>query len=177
MQELPLTDLLKRKREAKKSLCRELSCHYKKPLMAIFLDNEISAAEESQLKSLLEATENIDVEVVILADSNPEILSFAHTVVIPYSRINRQKLLNAADMALTFSFNDVEEMFLNGIIPISAIRPEVKNYDPNRESGNSFVYKKQNHWSIFASMIRAIEAFRFPYDWKHIVRQGVSSIK
>jgi len=86
-------------------------------------------------------------------------------------------LLEAADMALVFEFSDVEEMLLNGVIPISSLRPEVSDYNPNRETGNGFIFKKESPWAIFAALVRARETFKFPYDWKHIIRQGMSSVK
>jgi starch synthase len=78
-------------------------------------------------------------------------------------------------MALVFPFSDVEEIMLNGVIPISMNRPGIKDYNPNKETGNGFVYKKEDSWSIFAALVRAVETFKFPYDWKHIVRQGILS--
>ena len=43
--------------------------------------------------------------------------------------------------------------------------------------GNGFVYDNENVWGIFAGVVRALETFKFPYDWKHIVRVGLGSMK
>ena len=165
------------KKESKKNLSKELSLSAKRPILAIFLDNEISKSEEKNIMKFLEGVSAIDLEVVILADSNLDVLSFAHVVALPYSRKNRKKLLEATDMALCFNFTDVEELLLNGIIPISSQSVEVKNYNPTRETGNCFVYKNNDPWCVFASVVRAVETFKFPYDWKHIIRQGRASVK
>ena len=95
---------------------------------------------------------------------------------LPYGRANRKILLEASDMALSFKFSDVEEMLLNGTIPISPMRDEIKDYNPNHETGNGFIYQKSDRWCIFAALVRAIETFKFPYDWNNIVREGLRSV-
>lgn len=171
-----LDNFIKQKKEVKKFLAQKLGFNGKKPLLGIVLDKELSAKFEKTLKNILEGTAHIDVQVVILADTNFEIFSVPHTVVLPYSRNNRKVVLQASDIALGFEFSDVEEMLLNGTIPVSPMRGEVVDYNPNRETGNSFTYKNDDHWCIFAALVRALETFKFPYDWNNIVRQGLETI-
>ena len=171
-----VTDLLNIKKEAKEKLAKELSFSRKIPVLGIILDKELSKETEENVCKFLDGVSSTDVKVILLADSNVEALSLPEVIVMPYSRDNRQKLLVAADLALAFSFSDVEEMLMNGIIPISGLRPEISDYDPTHETGNSFVYKNETPWDIFAALVRARETFKFPYDWKHIVRQGIDSI-
>lgn len=142
----------------------------------MFLDNELSEDIEKKMERFLEGVTAIDVNVIVLADSNLETFSLPNVIILPYSRSNRNALLEASDMALGFEFNDVEEMLLNGVIPISSVRSEIADYNPNRETGNSFVYRSDDPWGIFAALVRARETFKFPYDWKHIVRQGLESV-
>lgn len=167
-----LENFLKRKKEVKKSFSEKLSFSHKKPLLGIILDKELSSEDEVKLKHILEGTMSLNVQVLILADTNLDVISFAHTIIIPYSAASRKHVLEACDMALCFGFNDVEEMLLHGTIPISGARSEVEDYNPNRETGNGFIYKNTSHWGVFAALVRALETFKFPYDWNHIVRQG-----
>lgn len=171
-----LDNFIKQKKEVKKFLAEKLSFNVKKPLLAIILDKELTPQIEETLKHILEGTAHIDIQVVILADTNIGVLSVPHTVVLPYSRNNRKVALQSADIALSFSFSDVEEMLLNGTIPITPARAEVKDYNPNHETGNSFVYKSNDKWAIFATIIRALETYKFPYDWTNIVRQGLETV-
>lgn len=164
---------LKRKRQTKKALAQRLAFSHKKPLLSVILDQELDESGESHLKKILEGTSFVDVQVVILADTNLMAFAFPHAIVVPYSRVGRRDLLEASDMTLAFGFNDVEEMLLHGTIPISPARAEVADYDPNHETGNAFIYRKLAHWSVFAALVRALETFKFPYDWKNIVRQGL----
>jgi hypothetical protein len=173
MSAISIDYFLNKKREAKKTLCKDLSFSRKKPLLGIFLDKEVPKEYEDKLNQIIRGAENMPVEVMILADTNLDILSNPHTIVLPYSRKNRKKLLEACDMALALEFNDVEEFLLNGIIPISCSRPEVKDYNPNKETGNSFIFHHEDPWCMFAAMVRALETFKFPYDWKQIVRTGL----
>ena len=55
-----------------------------------------------------------------------------------------------------------------GVIPIIPPQDFASDYNPNQEKGNAFVYTKDSPWNLFATLIRAIETFRFPYDWKNI---------
>lgn len=169
--------LLAQKKEAKDILSKKFSFSKKKPLLGIFLDNELSEEAENRLHVFLEAVSELDVEVIVLADSNLDSLHLPKVIYLPYNRSSRQTLLVAADMSLVFDFSDVDEMLLNGIIPISSTRPGVSDYNPNRETGNGFVYKKESPWAIFEATVRARETFKLPYDWKHMVRQGMSSVK
>ena len=167
-----LSNLLKRKKTVKKSLYTKLSLKGDKALLGIFLEQDLSTEDEETLFNLLDGLKNTEYEVVILGDK--KFKKTAH--LLPYTKNNRRILLEAADMALSFSFNDVEEMLLNGTIPISNPRIEAQDYNPNKEDGNSFIYKANNKWSIFATLIRALETYKFPYDWKNIVRQGLDSV-
>lgn len=166
-----LDNLLKRKTAAKIRMAQELSFSKKKPLIGIFADQEI---EHSKLLKILEGMNFVEAQVVILSDAHED---FGGAKALKYERENRKHLLEACDIALVFDFSDVEEMLLHGVIPVSSKRPEVVDYNPNRETGNSFVYRDQSPWGIFAAVVRAIETFKFPYDWKHIVRQGITSVK
>jgi hypothetical protein len=104
----------------------------------------------------------------------------AHVHFVPYSEKNRKELMQACDMIVTMPFNDLEEIMLNGVVPISCKMKGVEDYNPNRETGNSFVYgdiKETDPWKIFAALVRALETFKFPYDWQSIVVNGIESVK
>ncbi len=64
-----------------------------------------------------------------------------------------------------------------GVVPVTtAFEESIVDYNPNTESGNSFVYKSLNHWEIFAAIVRACETYKFPYDWKFIVRSCMKTV-
>mgnify|MGYP001599265972 CR=1 FL=1 len=174
-----LKDILAHKSETKKKFTAKLKLAANKPLIGIILDKDLGSNDVELLVSVLEGAEELDVSVVVLKDKAlpEEVEKFSgiskNVVVAEYKRIDRENLLTAADMTMSFDFNDVEEMLVNGVVPISLQRPEIQDYNPNKESGNAFVYKKKSKWSAFAALVRASETFKFPYDWKNIVRQTV----
>ncbi len=163
-----LDNLIADKKVAKAKMAEEMGFSGKKPLVGIFLDRALEEKDEKVIKELFKAVGALEVNVVILGEE-----AFKEVHCLDYNRANRKKLLNAADMAVAFGFNDVEEMFFNGVIPVSCEREEAEDYNPNKEKGNSFIYKKDNVWGIFAALVRAVETFKFPYDWKHIIREAL----
>lgn len=172
-----LLDFLREKKEAKKKLIQALSFDQKPPLLAVILDGELNKSEKKSLDQLLKACKELEnIQVVLLADSYSTHKLAKNIIELPYSEKNRHKLIEAADMGLAFQFSDLEEMLIHGTIPIAISGPKAQNYDPNSEQGNSFTYSKTSPWSIFAALVRASETFRFPYDWKNIVRQGIQSV-
>ncbi len=175
MKDLSLDNLLREKQSAKGFLSEILGVNLeKKPLLGLFIDQELNSEDEEKMENLLEAIDAVDINVVILADSNLNAMKSAR--VLNYDRKNRKKLLEAADMAVTFSFSDIEEMLIHGVIPITPSREGILDYNPRHETGNSFVYHKDNFYGCFAALVRAMETFKLPYDWKHIIKEGVSSV-
>ena len=170
-----LDNILKQKKDTKKLFAEKLSFQPNLPLVAIVLDQEVSKKEQGLIRSLIEGMSALDLNLIILTDQNFALEGDFSTSlrVLPYSRRNRKYLLEASDIALCFSFNDVEEMLLNGTIPVSLKRKELCDYHPNHETGNAFIYNDNTAWSAFAALVRAVETFKFPYDWQGIVRQGM----
>lgn len=164
-----ISELFTIKKEVKLNFCDDFGLNSQKPLIGIFLDKDLSSKEEKILMNFLKGMPVLSATVVILADGEYERVSRNNVKVIPYNRENRQKLMEGADMAVSFEFNDVEEMLICGTVPISNKRKEMQDYNPNTETGNGFVYGVENEWAIFAAVVRAIETFKFPYDWKHLV--------
>ncbi len=169
-----IENLLKRKKATKKLLCERLSIDSSKPLLGVVLDKKLSNEDEQLLKTILEGALHININVVVLTDSN--FFDDRKVKHVKYSRKSRHELLEAADMSLSFPFSDIQEMLLNGTVPISPKRKEISDYDPNSEAGNGFVYKENDYWCMFAALVRALETFKFPYDWNNIVKQGFSSV-
>lgn len=142
------------------------------------VEGEIANDLQAEVEAMIEAVGHIEASVLVLNDNEKKGgVKFKNVINIPYDLKNRHKVMQAADMAVAFEFNDVEEMMLSGVVPISGKRKEVSDYDANSEKGNAFIYGSANRWVIFATLVRALETFKFPYDWAHIVRSGVKSVE
>lgn len=47
------------------------------------------------------------------------------------------------------------------------------DYEPTSETGNAFFARSGDAWALFAALVRAVETFRFSYDWNGILRNAV----
>ena len=103
-----------------------------------------------------------------LAEKNPK-----QVIIIPDGDENKRKIYAASNMILipedsTECIKEAKIAMQYGVIPIISDQDFVTNYDPIQEEGNAFVYSNGSPWSFFATVIRAMENFKFPYDWKNI---------
>jgi len=87
--------------------------------------------------------------------------------------------LKQAHMAVILDENMdlIKKAWENGVVTItSKFNETIEDYNPNTESGNAFVFENANEWEVFAAVVRATETYKFPYDWKFIVRSCKSSV-
>lgn len=103
-----------------------------------------------------------------LADKNPEKIT-----IVDDNEENKRKVYAASDMFLMLSENkevtdEVKNAMRYGVVPISPDTNFTENYDAIQEKGNAFIYKKGSPWNFFATIIKSMENFKFPYDWKNI---------
>ncbi|MDX9970502.1 MAG: hypothetical protein RBS56_01175 [Candidatus Gracilibacteria bacterium] len=149
----------------------KLSNTKKRPLISIIADKELSQAQVSVLRQFNEATSSLNADFLILSDSALDGLSNFHF--IEFNLGNREMVLEASDLIIAYDFNDLEEVFMQGCVPICKEREGAQNYNAQEESGNSFIIKNDSVYGLFEATVRAIETFKFPWDFKHIVRTGM----
>lgn len=88
-------------------------------------------------------------------------------------------MLSGSDMAMFFSApedDDIQNALRYGTIPVSLSHDLLENYNPVQESGNAFVYEEATVWQSFASLVRALETFKFPHDWRTIQRNAMEGM-
>lgn len=91
-----------------------------------------------------------------------------------------RKMLAASDMALFFATPEKSELELvlrYGVVPVSLPGVKLDNYNPIQEAGNAFIYENATSWQCFAAIVRALETFKFPYDWRTIQRHAMESVE
>lgn len=90
-------------------------------------------------------------------------------------------MIEASDMAFFFSdpskCRELQACLEAGTVPVALETDALENYDPNQERGDSFLYGKTDPWRCFAAAVRAMETYRFPYDWKTIQRNGMEKVE
>lgn len=135
------------------------------------------------LKELLPGLMELPVQVVILGKGSAsygKLLTelakeHAHRIaIIPNDDKAIRKMYAASDMALFLSnpsaLNELNHALAYGAVPLAPSVSKLNDYNPNQESGEAFTYDKMTVWHAFASVVRALETFKFPYDWRTIQR-------
>ncbi|MBT6068608.1 hypothetical protein HOG48_02530 [Candidatus Peregrinibacteria bacterium] len=73
--------------------------------------------------------------------------------------------------------NMVKEAVAHDAVPIICDSTSfLEDYDGPGEKGSCFKFKEPNSWSMYASIVRALENFGFPYDWKNIIKMAKRSL-
>ena len=66
-----------------------------------------------------------------------------------------------------------------GSVPIvrrvGGLADTVKEYDPDGDDGNGFVFINYDPWELFAAIVRALEVFRFKSIWRILQRRGMTA--
>lgn len=140
------------------------------------------------LKDILPGLLSLPVEIVILGKGSASYGSLfteltkkqGHRVaIIPNEEDMIRKMYAAADMALFLTdpakMPELLAALRYGAIPVSLPSTLIENYDQNQESGNAFLFEKPTMWSAFAAVVRALETYRFPFDWRTIQRHCMES--
>jgi len=135
---------------------------------------------EEVLAGLLE----LPVEILILGKGSASYgqmltkLAKEHShrvAIIPNDDKMVARMLAASDMSLFLSpSSGTEELMQSlryGTVPLTPAGIDLHDYNPNQESGNAFVYQKLNAWHCYGALVRALETFKFPYDWKTIQKE------
>lgn len=66
-----------------------------------------------------------------------------------------------------------------GAVPVvrstGGLKDTVKDFDPNRLTGNGFKFKEFDGWSLYGQLVRAFETFRDKDVWKKIQQNAMNS--
>jgi len=185
-----VSELLQNKAELKAKLKNSFPHALKdhSPVVGILYDGENadkSAKNASLAFSLVEALNSLGTSAMLITKQDDEKIPFElreKVCAISMKSKSWEKFYYACDMmiVLTDSGSDTEnekmyrDMLKNGIIPIASRSQKfLSNYDPNHESGNCFIFDEKTIWEVFAATVRAIETYKFPYDWKNIIRGNI----
>ena len=90
-----------------------------------------------------------------------------------------ESALEKIDMMLVLNEDEklLQKAWKEGIVTITKpFSGSVVDYNPNTEKGNSFIFNNLNEWEVFAAIVRALETYKFPYDWKFIQRSCRQSV-
>ncbi len=173
--------MLQNKEKNKIAFCQDFGLKYDKKTPLLCLTFPLTEANNmSMLKDVAEGLIEQNVILVVtgigsrkyqdffndLAKENPK-----RVAIVSDNDGNKRKVYAASDIFLCTCTNDeclneMENAMNYGVVPISPDCELVTDYNGSKEEGNAFIYSDKSPWSFFASFIRALENFKFPYDWK-----------
>ncbi len=180
-------DSLEHKSQNKEALQEELGWTPEPKRAMICIPTGVSEKLGGELlKDLMPGLLALPLEIVILGKGSAEFgeyltdMSREHDqriAIIPNDEKHIRKMFAAADMALFLTdptgLPELEAALHYGTVPVCPHTKRIKGYDPNQESGEGFFIDKMNMWQCFAAIVRALETFRFPYDWRTIQKNGM----
>lgn len=181
------SDSLENKSQNKEALQEELGWTPEPKRAMICIPTGVSEKLGGELlKELIPGLLALPVEIVILGKGSATYGEYLTEMarehdqkiaIIPNDDKNIRKMFAAADMALFLTdatdLPELEAALQYGAVPICPHTKKIKSYDPNQESGEGFFMDKMTVWNSFAAIVRALETFRFPYDWRTIQKSGM----
>lgn len=179
---------LPNKEKSKTEFCRDFGLKYDKKSALLALTFPLT--EENNIEMLKDVMAGIleqNILIVLTGIGTKRYQEFFTTLAEKYpekmaildeNKENKEKIYASSDIFLNTSNSaeclaELENAMNHGVVPISAQNECVADYNGAKEMGNAFIYKENSPWSFFAALIRALENFKFPYDWKTIQKNAM----
>ncbi len=171
---------LNKRKENKRALLidKGIKSDTRKPLVVILAHLFVSMRDKAILDELMSALSSLGVQLLIVVDTkycSAQLLK--QCLQLENNERNVHLALAAGDIVVlppSVNTHLIKSCLDYGIVPVAFIEQDyIADYDPARESGNSFAYKSQSVWAIFAAIVRSLETYRLSYDWQRIQRNGM----
>jgi len=92
----------------------------------------------------------------------------------------KKRMYAAADMALFLADptgqKELKTCLQYGVVPVAPRSKGLEPYDPVQESGCTFDFDKMDVWRSYAAIVRALETYKFPFDWRTIQQHCMESV-
>ena len=172
-----LEDIIAQKRKAKESVVSgEQGIHSSEaqskrtPLIGI----DVSSIAESELPmwdKIISGIADYGARTVVFV-SALQVDNFHKNKKLIVQEKNGHDIYEPLDIIVLPSNKPIDEAFKNVAVPVTFVKEnDTCDYDPIAEKGNGFYFSRKNKWEIFATVVRAIETYKFPYDWKNLLRE------
>ena len=142
------------------------------------------------LRDVLPGILTLPLEILVVGNGSAEYgalftkLSREHghrVRILPDAAENQSQMLSASDMALFLAdpvhLEELSSCLHYGVVPIAPACSALEDYDPVQECGTGFLYQPSGMWQCFAALARAVETYRFPFDWRTIQRHCMESVQ
>jgi glycogen synthase len=183
---------IEKKKINKSEFQNEFALDTDQKVMLLGITSELSDKNGAiLLEKLLPGIANLKVQLAVIGVGTEKfqsvLLEFASrhkgkVAILEDSDENIRKIYAASDTCLFFnnlpeSRKNIKNALAYAALPIAPVSSGdiAENYNPNLESGTSFLFEENSVWSTFAALVRANENFRFPYDWKVICKNALDA--
>jgi starch synthase len=175
--------MLQNKEKNKIAFCQDFGLEYNKKIPLLCLTFPLTEKNNmGMLQDVIEGILEQDVVLAITGIGTKKYQDFfdelakehpKRIVIISDNDGNKRKIYAASDMYLATASTEeckeeIEKAMNYGAVPICPPNELVTDYNGAKEEGDGFIYKENSPWSFFAAFIRALENFKFPYDWRAI---------
>lgn len=138
------------------------------------------------LEEILPGLLELPVQILILGKGSAEYgkmltgLAKEHDhriAIIPNDEKAIRMMYAASDIALFLSnpssLPELKHALTYGCVPVAPAASKLPDYNPNQETGAAFTYDKLTVWHAYAAVVRALETYKFPFDWKTIQKHAM----
>ncbi len=139
-------------------------------------------------EQMIEGLQELPIELVVLGRGSEKygkmLTQLAKTdkhrvAIMSDDEDSLRKMLAGSDIALFFApvskAAELDLVLRYGVVPVAMPTGHLENYNPVQEAGNSFLYESATMWQCYGALVRALETFKFPYDWRTIQRHAMET--
>ncbi|MDD3793967.1 MAG: hypothetical protein PHI37_04085 [Candidatus Gracilibacteria bacterium] len=98
--------------------------------------------------------------------------------VVAISKVDDNSVIGFDFIVCDDEINNLNSYFELGITPIVSNKNHLssllKEFNPVKNEGNSYIYSSLDKWSIFYALIRYLENYKFPFDNKNLVKNVIN---
>ena len=162
---MSLAQILKEKKKHSSFIKQEYNLPQKNNLNWLILIND-----EKLLIEFIESLSVLNANFIITSELKQET---PENVVIT-KEINNKNTIWFDFIICDDKIDGLSEYLREWVVPIisenSHMSSILKEFNPVKNTWNSFLYKEDNKWSIFYSLIRYLENSKFPFDNKNLIK-------
>ncbi len=133
----------------------------------------INLKNKELTKNLIEWLKNLPVAFIVKMKNIEETSKIGDNIII--TKNVDEKLLDGFDFVVLSDNMDWINIYLEKAIAPIIIKDNhlgsvLSEFDPIKNEWNAFFYDSENQWSIFYSIARYLENYKFPFDNKNLIK-------
>lgn len=167
---MDFNDILSEKKEKNTQLKTKYSLPKKQK--AIWL---VKISNKSLIKELRDAFLNLPATFILEIDWAPT--EKLGENIVATSKVDSKDLIGFDFIIASDDVKTLNKYFSLGITPIVSsdhtLNSILKEFNPMKNEWNSYIFTKDDKWSIFYSLVRYLENYKFPFDNKNLVKNVV----